>query len=162
MLNLTFISESNYPEILNATEEYKKIWGEEGEKIQKVMEEISGLEFKEKEIKVIIYEGISESGSDKIPMKLRASYPLDTKKATLIHELAHKLISQIKSKELDEHRILFLILYDIWAELYGKLFAEQQVDIESKRKGFYDYESAWRWALSSNKEERIKKFNELL
>ena len=44
-------------------------------------------------IRAIVYEGISNSGYKRIPMRMRASYPPDTKRATLVHELAHRLIS---------------------------------------------------------------------
>jgi hypothetical protein len=95
-------------------------------------------------------------------MKLRASYPPDVKKATLIHELGHRLLARIpKTTELDEHRVLFLVLYDIWESLYGKGFADRMVEVEKKRKGLYDYESAWKWALSLSKEERATKFKAL-
>lgn len=95
-------------------------------------------------------------------MKLRASYPPDVKKATLIHELGHRLLAGIpKTNEIDEHRILFLVLYDIWEKLYGKDFADRMVEVEKKRRGRYDYESAWKWVLVMSKEERAAKFKAL-
>jgi len=80
----------------------------------------------------------------------------------LIHELGHRLIARIpKTNELDEHRVLFLVLYDIWESLYGRDFVDRMVEVEKKRKGLYDYESAWKWALSMSKEERAAKFKAL-
>jgi hypothetical protein len=35
-----------------------------------------------------------------------------------------------------------------WADLYGERFAVDQVEVERGRRGLYDYESAWNWALS--------------
>ena len=69
-------------------------------------------------------------------MMLRASYPPDVKKATLVHELGHRMNGQLRRRprDIDEHRILFLYLYDVWESLYGKEFADQQVVIESGRK----------------------------
>lgn len=127
------------------------------------MEKISGLSFQQKEISVIIYEGISFSGDEDLPMKLRASYSLDEKKGTLIHELGHRLIEQIKERpaDLDEHLILFLILYDIWAELYGQDFADEMVNIESSRKGYYDYKSCWANVLKLSRDERLNRFNSI-
>jgi hypothetical protein len=145
-----------------ATSEYQAIWRDEGKKIVEAMEQVSGLKFKEKEVQVIVYEGVSWSGIGDHPMKLRASYPSNIKKATLIHELGHRLISGIhKTKEIDEHRVLFLILYDVWEKLYGKDFADKAVEVEKDRKGLYDYESAWKWVLSLSKEERAVKFKTL-
>lgn len=147
-----------------ATEEYRRLWADEGDRIVQAMEQVSGLKFIEKKLKAVIYEGPSNSGRGNSPMNLRASYPTDVKKATLVHELTHRMNSQLKKrpKELDEHRILFLRLYDIWENLYGKNFADQQVEIEKGRKGLYDYEAAWNWALSLNKDERASKFSEIL
>lgn len=145
-----------------AAKEYQEIWNSEGEGIVEAMEKVSGVKFTENEIRAIVYEGVSWSGLGNNPMKLRASYPPDVKKATLIHELGHRLLARIpKTKEQDEHRVLFLVLYDIWESLYGRDFADRMVDVEKKRKGLYDYESAWKWALSLSKEERVTRFRAL-
>jgi hypothetical protein len=161
-LKLNFSPESE--KYAEATAEYQAIWKSEGKKIVEAMESVSGLKFTDKDVQVVVYEGVSWSGHREQPMKLRASYPADVKKATLIHELGHRLINDIripKSKELDEHKVLFLILYDIWEQLYGKEFADKSVEVEKKRKGIYDYESAWKWALSLSKDQRATQFKEL-
>jgi hypothetical protein len=145
-----------------AIKEYQDIWNSESERFIEAMEKVSGVTFTENDIRAIVYEGVSWSGFGNNPMKLRASYPPDVKKATLIHELGHRLLSRIpKTKELDEHRVLFLVLYDIWESLYGKNFADRMVEVEKKRKGLYDYKSAWKWALSLSKEERAARFKAL-
>ncbi len=146
----------------SSKKEYERIWTDEGNRIAQKMEARSGVRFKEDKVKAIVYEGISLSGKGSIPMKLRASYPGDTKKATIVHELGHRLLAEIPTtKEIDEHRKLFLVLYDIWVDLFGKDFADSQVLVEKRRKGRYDYESAWNWALALTPEQRISKFNEL-
>ena len=158
--NISFSPESE--QYSPATKEYQAIWGSEGQRIIEAMERVSAVKFPANDIRAIVYEGVSWSGFGDKPMKLRASYPSDVKKATLIHELGHRLITRIpKTKEVDEHRVLFLVLYDIWESLYGKDFADRMVEVEKKRKGLYDYESAWNWALSMNKEERATKFKAL-
>lgn len=158
--NITFSPESE--KFAQATKDYQAIWSGEGKRIIEAMESFSGLKFEDQEVRVIVYEGISFSGMRNIPMKLRASYPSNIKKATVIHELGHRLIAGIrKTKEMDEHRVLFLILYDIWEKLYGKDFADDAVAVEKTRKGLYDYESAWKWALSLRKEERAARFKAL-
>ena len=161
-LNLIFSPESEKYE--QATAEYQAIWTTEGKKIIEAMESVSGLRFTEKDVRVIVYEGVSWSGYRDKPMKLRASYPSEIKKATLVHELGHRLIVPIripKAKQLDEHRVLFLILYDIWEKLYGREFADHAVAVEKKRRGTYDYESAWQWALALSNEERAAQFKVL-
>ena len=62
--------------------------------------------------------------------------------------------------DIDEHSVLFLILYDIWVGLYGKKFADEQVEVEKKRRG--PYPAAWEFALSMTKKERESKFREIV
>ena len=145
-----------------ATRAYQALWESEGQRIIEAMERMAGVPFPGNDIRAIVYEGVSWSGVGDEPMKLRASYPPDVKKATLIHELGHRLLARIpKPTELDEHRVLFLVLYDMWESLYGQGFADEMVEVEKQRKGLYDYESAWQWALSLSKEERATKFKAL-
>src|SRR5688572_17180784 len=127
-----------------ATAEYREIWQTEGERISAALETVTGLEMEAGPIRAIVYEGISNSGYRHIPMRMRASYPPDTKRATLVHELAHRLISGYVSKEGEDHPIIFLFVYDVWVKLWGQEFADAQVAVESKRTGVYDYAGAWR------------------
>ena len=157
-VNMVFTPQSEKFE--PAAEEYRRLWAEEGPTIIQGMERGSGLTFLEKEVKAVIFEGPSSSGFGDRPMMLRASYPPDVKKATLVHELGHRMNGQLRRRprDIDEHRILFLYLYDVWESLYGKQFADQQVVIESGRKGIYDYDTAWKWAKAMSKEERASRF----
>jgi len=161
-IKMNFTPESE--KYAEATKQYQEIWNTEGRKMVEAMEIVSGLKFYETEIPVIVFEGASSSGFGDRPMKLRASYPEEVKKATLIHELGHRLNSQLKNrpKDIDAHRVFFLYLYDVWARLYGKSFADRMVEVEKKRKGIYDYETAWNWALALSEEERASKFKELV
>jgi hypothetical protein len=161
-VNLTFTPQDGKFE--EAAEEYRRLWASEGATIVDAMERVSGLTFVETDIKAVIFEGASQSGFGNTPMYLRASYPAEVKRATLVHETGHRLNSQLRTrpKDLDEHRMLFLYLYDAWESLWGKAFADQQVTIESGRKGLYDYETAWKWALSISKEERASRFAEIV
>ncbi len=158
-LKLSFTPETE--KFAEAVKAYESIWASEREKIIRALEDTAGLKFADKEVKVIVYEGTSSSGFGNTPMKLRASYPADVKKATLIHELGHRLLARLRfTPEIDDHRALFLILYDVWVKLYGKEFAEQNVAVEQRRKGLYDYEAAWKWALALSETERAAKFKE--
>jgi hypothetical protein len=143
-----------------AAEAYRRLWTEDGSKIIEAMERVSGLRFLETHVTAVIFEGPSRSGAGDVPMYLRASYPTDVKRATLVHEHGHRLIAQLRNRppDLDEHRVLFLFLYEVWESLWGKDFADEQVRIESGRTGLYDYETAWKWALSISKEERATRF----
>jgi hypothetical protein len=148
----------------DAAEAYRRLWTDEGSKIIEAMERGSGLTFLETHVNAVIFEGPSSSGLGDRPMYLRASYPADVKKATLVHEHGHRLIAQLRNRptDLDEHRVLFLFLYDVWESLWGKAFADGQVRIESGRTGLYDYAAAWKWALSLSKGERASRFADIV
>jgi hypothetical protein len=157
-----FEPESPTEAFVKAAAEYDALWKAEGVRMVEAMERVTGLRFEERAIKAIVYEGASFSGSGDRPMQLRASYPADVKKATLIHELLHRMLGRVKvTGEIDEHRKIFLVLYDIWVSLEGKEFADRNVAVEAKRKGLYDYETAWKWALAMSVEERAAKFKAL-
>lgn len=147
-----------------AAEEYQQRWIEEGSRIIDEMERESGLTFPENHVNAVVFEGVSQSGSGNSPVYLRASYPPDVKKEVLAHELGHRLIAQLRNRpsDLDEHRVLFLFLYDLLERLWGRDFADQQVMVESARTGLYDYASAWQWALSLSKEQRASRFAEIV
>ena len=143
-----------------AAEAYRSVWAAEGSTIVDAMERATGLTFLETHVNAVIFEGVSSAGLGGRPMYLRASYPADVKKSALVHEHGHRLIAQLMNRppDLDEHRVLFLFLYDVWESLWGKAFADEQVKFESGLRGLYDYETAWKWALSISKEERARRF----
>lgn len=88
-------------------------------------------------------------------MRLRATYPTAVKKAVLVHEMGHRIAFTLsRSPELDDHRLLFLFLYDVWTDLYGRDFANRMVRIERKARAPYDYDAAWTWALGMSRAER--------
>jgi hypothetical protein len=147
-----------------ATEEYRRLWADEGSRIVDALQQGSGLTFVQSGITAVVYEGVSMSGNRDTPMRLRASYPPDTKRSALVHELGHRLIAQLATRppDLDEHRILDLFLYDVWESLWGREFADRQVAVESGQRGLYDYESTWRWALSLSKAERAARFTAIV
>lgn len=146
-----------------AAEAYHGLWSDEGAAIVGTWERVSGLGFTQSQITAIVFEGTSMAGNASTPMRLRASYNADTKRSALVHELGHRLIAQLTTRpaDLDEHRVLNLVLYDVWVSLWGNEFAVRQVQVESNQRGRYDYESAWRWALSLTSEQRLARFAEI-
>lgn len=159
-VTVSFSPESKKPAFETAVGEYASIWAAEGDRVIAAMEKISTLRFPEKNVKAQIYEGPSFSGRGGAPMRLRASYQAEEKKGTLVHELGHRMNAQLKVRpaDLDEHRLLFLYLYDLYVDLYGKEFADRQVAFGKTLKGLYDYEGAWNWALAMSREERLGQF----
>ena len=123
---------------------YTDIWRKDGARMVEVMEKVSGIRFADRRVRAIVLEGVSYSGFGDIPMRLR---------------LGHRLLSGIRTRdEIDEHRKLFLVLYDMWIALYGQEFADRMVQVERGRKGLYDYDSAWTWALALSPEQRAARF----
>jgi hypothetical protein len=160
---VTFVPQKKSPQFETATDEYRRIWAGEGSRIVAAMEQISTLTFPERNVKAEIYEGASFSGRGGQPMRLRASYSASVKKGTLVHELGHRMNAQLKMRpvDVDEHRLLFLYLYDLVEHLYGKEFADNEVAWERKLKGLYDYDAAWNWALAMTRDQRSAKFAEI-
>ena len=93
-------------------------------------------------------------------MVLRATYSAETKKATLMHELGHRLMAGMFTRNEEEHDELFLWLYDAWVALYGNRFAEEQVVIEKNRGG--PYPSAWDSALALTTQQRTAAWRRVL
>jgi hypothetical protein len=154
--------EATAPEFAGATAEYEAIWSADGVRIVAALESATDLVLEPGPIRVLVHEGVSSSGYRHIPMRMRASYPLDTKRATLVHELSHRLVGDLFRKDDQDHPYIFLFLYDVWVEIWGKEFADAQVAVESRRKGLYDYEGAWQDALAIGKQGRREEWRKFL
>ena len=163
-VELRFQPESHEDVLTQAADEYSEIWREHGQMIVEALERRVGLPFKEPLVEVAVFEGISQSH----PMKLRASYDRETKGATIVHELSHRLSSEYKipfpensgDVPLELHKTIYLFLYDTWVELFGQDVADRQVAVESARTPIY--ESAWQWALNLSESERASRLRELV
>jgi hypothetical protein len=146
-----------------ATKEYREIWASEGERIVAAMERATRLRFETGPIGAVVYEGPSFSGFGQRPMQLRASYSSATKRATLVHELGHRLVGDLVPRTIDHHSVIFLFVYDVWVELWGQSFADEQVAIEKRRTGpLADYEGLWRQALDLSSAERARRFQQFV
>lgn len=153
---LRIVFQPDSDQFSKAAHEYETIWALDGPRITAAMEAASGLRFEDREVKAMVLEVSSNSGYKEKPMHLRASYPLDTKKATLIHELGHRLQSDLFHHDEDDHKYLFLWIYDVWVKLYGRNFADAQVAVEKQRGRMYP--AAWDFALSFTPEQRAAKW----
>lgn len=141
------------PQFAPATAAYRQIWQAEGGRIVEALEGSAGLPFPPGRIDVIVSEGRPMSSYDGRTIRLRAGYSPTYKKATLVHELGHRLALALpRTSGLDDHRLLYLFLYDAWTDLYGRAFADRMVSIE--RRIGPAYESAWTWALAMSREQR--------
>ena len=154
--------EPESPRFVAAAEEYRAIWRAEGERISTALEQATELQMEAGPIRAIVFNGVSSSGYPGWPMRMRADLAPDTKRATLVHELAHRLISPITPRRFDDHPIIFLFVYDVWVQLWGKDFADAQVAVESQRTGRYDYAGAWRDALALGADGRKQRWSQFL
>ncbi|KKR30027.1 hypothetical protein A2715_02950 [Candidatus Woesebacteria bacterium RIFCSPHIGHO2_01_FULL_39_32] len=102
------------------------------------------------------------------PLLLSSTFKSVGKRANLIHELLHRFLFtngvetlNVNENKLEAHKKLYLILYEVWESVYGIEFANNAYRIE---KNIFpeDYKKAWEWALKFNKDERAKKFKELV
>ena len=162
-VRITFVPQADI--FAGAAREYERLWAAEGARIVAAMERVSGLRFAspvyaDTAITAIVLEERSYSGFRDSPMHLRASYPADTKKATLVHELGHRLQAGLFRRDEEEHGPLFLWLYDVWVALYGKPFADAQVAVEKQRGG--PYPAAWDAALALTPAERAARWRALV
>ena len=146
-----------------AAEEYRGIWDREGARIVAAMEAATGLEFPAAPIEIVIGDGPPMTAYGGRTMRLRAGYSSVYKKATLVHEMGHVLAFRLpRGAGLDDHRTLYLFLYDVWTDLYGRDFADRMVSIERRIPGRYDYDAAWTWALAMTREQRRERLRALL
>ncbi|HEY7810713.1 MAG TPA: hypothetical protein VIA98_10060 [Allosphingosinicella sp.] len=150
------------PSLSAATAEYRALWCADGPRIIATMERLAGQPYPGGVVKVLISNNTPMTAFGGGSMTLKASYPTYYKRATLVHEIGHRLAFTVKrNAELDEHRLLYLFLYDSWSELYGPTYADRMVSIERRIQGRYDYAAAWDWALGQSRAERQAKLLKL-
>jgi hypothetical protein len=147
-----------------AARAYREIWRQDGERIIAALEAHTCMRFPETAVAAVVGDNVSDSGGPEHPMSLRASYDLDVKRATLVHELGHRHLWQLTQRlnAVDGHRTLYLVLERVWADVWGKDFAAARVRGEASWHSTYDYAAAWQWAQSLTVDERGVLWNRLL
>jgi hypothetical protein len=88
VLNIRFRPEPDQPMLVAAAAEYDQLWRSEGVRILAALHRITGLRLVDQQLEATVHEANSASH----PLRLRASYDAETKRGTLIHELAHRLL----------------------------------------------------------------------
>ncbi len=163
MIAINFYPESDLKDFSEAVIFFREYWNNEGLDIIKKIEEISGLSFVETEINALV----SNVKSSSHPLTLRYNNEENIKKAVLIHELVHRILFQRKQSDailktsLDVHKFLFLILTDIFLELYGEKFLEKAIIWDSNLSDMY--QNSWQWTKKyKTKTERQVAFKEIL
>lgn len=141
------------PDLADATDDYRRIWELDGQRIVASFEAIVGVEYPTSAIEVIVTEGRPMAAFDGRTIRLRAGYRPTYMKATLVHELGHRLAFTLRRPaDLDDHQLLDLFLYDVWTDLYGQPFADRMAAIE--RRIGPRYAAAWDFALGFTRDER--------
>jgi len=148
----------------SAARAYRAIWQQDGARIIAALEARTCMRFPETAVAAVVGDEVSDSGGPEHPMSLRASYDLEVKRATLVHELAHRHLWQLTQRldSLDGHRTLYLILDRVWADVWGQEFAAARVRGESTWNATYDYAAAWTWARKLTVDQRGVLWNRLL
>jgi hypothetical protein len=148
----------------HAARDYRSIWQQDGARIVAALEARTCLQFPETAVAALIGDDVSHSGGPEHPMGLRASYDVDVKRATLVHELGHRHLWQLTERldDLDGHQTLYLLLDRVWADVWGEEFAAEHIRSESAWRASYDYAAAWDWARSLTVDERGILWNRLL
>jgi hypothetical protein len=146
------------------TRTYRAIWDEFGGRIVAAFESVTCLPFAESIVPAVVAEDVSHSGGPEHAMQLRASYVRAVKQSTLVHELGHRHLWQLAQRldGVDGHMTLYLVLDRVWAQVWGEKYAEERIRGESGWRATYDYAAAWTWARSLTREERARRWNELL
>lgn len=159
-MDISFRPAANDPGLVAAAAEYERLWRSDGERIVETLGRLTGLRFPEQQLEAIVLEGVSRSH----PLRLRASYDSETKRGTLVHELAHRLIDRARvpghRSSVQEHELIDLFLFDAWSDLYGEGFARRQVEVESQRRPIY--EEAWKLTLTFDRQGRAARLRSLL
>jgi hypothetical protein len=148
----------------SAARTYRSIWEQDGERIVAALEARTCMRFAEPRVAALVGDDVSHSGGPEHAMGLRASYDVDVKRATLVHELAHRHLWQLTQRldDVDGHRTLYLILEGVWADVWGEDFAAERVNGETSWQASYDYAAAWGWARELTLDQRGMLWNRLL
>ena len=141
------------PHLAATADDYRRLWESEGRAIVSTLEKLTGASYPASAIEVIVSEGRPMTAYDGRTIWLRAGYRPAYMKATLVHELGHRLAFTLRRPaDLDDHEILYLFLYDAWTDLYGKPFADRMAGIE--RRIGPEYAAAWDFALAMTRDQR--------
>ncbi len=159
-MKINFYSDSDLEDFKEAVLEYEKIWNEDGFKILESWEKHTGLKFRESHINAIVWDGMSMSH----PLGLRYNLLPDGKKATLAHELGHRIlykrVSGMEKSSLDRHKFMNLMFYYVLKDVFGDAMT-RIIEWESNRPDT-KYKEAWDWVLNFGDENRKKRFRGIL
>ena len=101
------------PRFAESAEAYRALWEAEGARIVAALEAHAGVAFPAAPIEVLLRDGPPMTAYDGRTIRMRAGYRPGVWRATFVHELGHRLaLTLSRTVELDDHRLLYLFLYD--------------------------------------------------
>jgi len=156
-MDIHFLPDSDLEDFSEAISEYQEIWRTLGERITLAWESTTGLKFSETYLNATIFHRPSFSH----PLSLNARPDFERKKSILTHELGHRILYkrtvQTDYSSLENHKTLFLVLFDVFTKVYDEDFANRAVEWDRQSTNPI-YGQAWDWALTYSKEERLQIF----
>jgi hypothetical protein len=165
MITISFYPESDDPKLVKEAIVYKDIWTSEGVLIIDALEAQSGFTFTEFHINALV----NNSYNRPYPLQLLAKTESDDKKGILLHQLTHRLLEgngiyvvyKDKYQEvLEEHKIIYFILYDVMLKLYGEDFTQYRIETESFK--VRSYAEAWEYVTSYDEKHREEKLKQMI
>jgi hypothetical protein len=172
MLVIKFYPDSDFWDLRESTRTYRELWKKKGKKVTKSIEKISGLKFRETFINAVVF--LAKFPSQSFPLSLRGDIADKMKLPILVHELCHRIMvgnhirllkNKVKNEQeaiLERHKVVDIILYDIWVEIFGRKYTDEIVQSESAIQKTGVYKKAWNWALKFTEKERAKRFSEIV
>jgi len=165
----------NYPsrrKIRNYIKRIEPHWKKDEKKILKEISKITGLKWKEKQIKVYII-GSGTPYSDPLTMKLYSN------QNDFVDTLTHELIHQIQSQNFKDYKkwALYLkktykneviltkrhiLLHAVHKELYLNIFNEKRLKRNINRSSIQSYKRAWEIVESEGQKSIINKFKKII
>lgn len=172
MLDIHFHPECDLPELIKAAADYQRLWDAHRERILERFRAATGLTHAEGLINAVVWHG----GSETCPLRFRAVPPDwdgqvdEFRRGVIIHELSHRLIRGNRARlgmppyrpdrQLENHELIDLFLYDVWTDVFGEDFARRRVAAESRLQPFYSH--AWEATLALDRTGRAAKLKSLL
>ncbi|MBI3572501.1 hypothetical protein HY091_03155 [Candidatus Kaiserbacteria bacterium] len=157
MLTIRFLPESDLKDYQKPCKEFETIWRADGDKIVSQLQSVTGLAFREREINAAVFSGPSHS----CPLALRAESDFINKRATLIHELGHRILrgraNMKRLSKLENHKILFLVLPEVLLAIGGRELLDAAIAYD-RALPHPEYGEAWDYALAFTPEERRREF----
>ncbi len=136
VFTLHFHPEADRQELVGAADEYRAIWGADGDRLVEALTQISGLGFKGGFVHALVHAGDTTT----FPLLFKADLAPKLKRAALSRHLTRRLLAdngldgpkKQERSEFASHANVNLILLDAWHQVWGEDFAHEAIAAESQ------------------------------